>query len=98
MNPRIRINLSSEPFLRTRPVIVGSTAAGVLLLGLLALLISLSVMERGQADEAQHDIARLEKQLARMNAEQTRLEGELRLACAELASGSHGQLTFGSRT
>ncbi len=53
MSSRIRINLSSEPFIRTRSVVVGATAAGVLLLGLLGLLISLSVMERGQADEAQ---------------------------------------------
>jgi type IV pilus assembly protein PilN len=73
-----RINLASEPFQPMRPVVVASSAAAVLLMGLLGLLIALSVMERGQAAEARRTIAGLEKQLQRMNAEQAKLEGVLR--------------------
>lgn len=78
MSPRIGVNLASEPFARTRPVIVGTAAASVLLVGLLILLITLSVLEKGQAAEASANIARLERQTRALNAEQTRLEGILR--------------------
>lgn len=74
----VRINLASEPFRPARPVIVASSAAAALLVGLLGLLIALSVMESGQAAEARRTIAGLEKQLKQMNTEQVRLEGVLR--------------------
>ena len=58
MRVRVPINLASEPFRRDRPVLLASAAAGVLLAGLLGLLISLSVMERGQATETSRTIAK----------------------------------------
>ena len=78
MSPRVRINLASEPFQRTRAVLVASGAAGLLLLGLLGLLYGLAVMQRGQAADARRTIARLETQLHRLNAETGKLEGVLR--------------------
>lgn len=78
MTVRIPINLASEPFRRDRPVLVASLAAAVLLLGLLGLLISLSVMERGQATETNRTIDRLNGQLRALAAEQAHLEAVLR--------------------
>jgi type IV pilus assembly protein PilN len=78
MRLRVPINLASEPFRRDRPVLVASTATGLLLVGLLGLLVSLSVMERGQATETNRTIARLEGQLRTLALEQARLEAVLR--------------------
>jgi Tfp pilus assembly protein PilN len=78
MSVRPRINLASEPFQRTRSILLGSAAGAAVLIGLLAVLIGLSVMERGQAAETSARISRLKAQLAKMNSEQARLEGVLR--------------------
>lgn len=73
-----RINLASEPFRRTRTMIVGASIAAVLLLGLLGMLIAVSVMERGQAAEARRALAQLQAQERRMDADRIRLESVLR--------------------
>ncbi len=78
MSAAIRINLASEPFRRTRSVIVGTSAAAALLMGLFILLIALSVMERGQAADARRALAQLQKQERRMDDERTKLEAVLR--------------------
>jgi len=78
MTVRVPINLASEPFRRDRPLLVASAAAGLLLLGLLGLLISLSAMERGQTTETNRTIDRLQSQLRSLAGEQTRLEALLR--------------------
>jgi Tfp pilus assembly protein PilN len=78
MRSRARINLASEPFQRTRAVLVASGAAALLLLGLLGLLISLSVLERGEAADARRTIAHLETQLKKLNGEQGKFENVLR--------------------
>ncbi len=78
MSVKISLNLATEPFQRTRPVLVGSAAAAVLLTGLLGLLISLSVMEKGQAAQTRDSIDRLEARLRTLAAEQAKLEGVLR--------------------
>jgi type IV pilus assembly protein PilN len=78
MSPGARINLASEPFQRTRAVLVASGAAGLALLGLLGLLSALWVIERGQAADTRKTIARLETQLRRLNGEEGKLEGVLR--------------------
>lgn len=75
---KVSINLASEPFQRTRPMLVASAAAAVLLTGLLGLLISLSVMEKGQAAQSRQAIARLEARLRTLSAEQARLDAILR--------------------
>ncbi len=74
----IGINLASEPFRRTRPLVAGATAAGVLLLGLLAVLVSGAVAARGRAAETRQAIAELERQLQAISREQASREAVLR--------------------
>jgi Tfp pilus assembly protein PilN len=75
---RIRVNLASEPFRRDRPLVAASIAVGLALTGLLAMLISLAILERGTAAETRQDIARLERQTQQMAREQGQLEATLR--------------------
>src|SRR5512140_2365167 len=75
---RIPVNLSSEPFRRDRPLVVASVVVGVVLAGLLVLLVSLAILERGRAAETRQDIARLQKAVLALDQEQARLEGTLR--------------------
>jgi type IV pilus assembly protein PilN len=75
---RIPVNLASEPLHGVRPMLVASGAAGVMLLGLLALLISLTVMERGQLADTGRALGGLQSQLKAMEAEQAKLEAVLR--------------------
>lgn len=78
MSLRVPVNLASEPFENTRRVWVGAIAAAVLLTASLGLLIALSMMERGQADEMRSTLARLRSRDQALAAEQARLEGVLR--------------------
>jgi Tfp pilus assembly protein PilN len=75
---RIPVNLASQPFRRDRAMLVGSAAVGVLLLVLLVFLISLNAMESGQVAETRKEIARLDKRIARISAEQARQDAILR--------------------
>ncbi len=75
---RIPINLASQPFRRDRAMLVGSGAVGVLLLILLVFLISLNTLEGGQVSDTRKEIARLEKQIANLSAEQVRQDNILR--------------------
>jgi type IV pilus assembly protein PilN len=77
MTARLPINLASEPFQKTRPVLVASAAAALLLIALLAVLVGLSVTERGQAAELRKTIAHLETRRRALDAEQVRLEAVL---------------------
>jgi type IV pilus assembly protein PilN len=74
----IGINLASEPFQPTRRIVVATAAGAALLLGLLGLLISLSVMESGQAVEVRKEIAGLEARLQTLAGDRAQLEGVLR--------------------
>ena len=78
MTPKVAVNLASEPFERTRPMLVASAVAAVLLVILLAVLVVLSVSERGQAAELRQTMARLEARRRSLDAEQVRLEAVLR--------------------
>jgi type IV pilus assembly protein PilN len=75
---RVPVNLASEPFVSTRRVVVGTITAAALLTGSLALLVSLSLMERGQADQVAREIVQLESRMKTLAAEQARLESILR--------------------
>jgi type IV pilus assembly protein PilN len=78
MSLKLSVNLASEPFRRTRAMLVASGAVAVLLAGMLALLITLSVAETGQAAQVHQNILRLEAQMRTLSAEQSRLEAVLR--------------------
>ncbi|HWB96473.1 MAG TPA: hypothetical protein VG672_07215 [Bryobacteraceae bacterium] len=75
---RIPINLASQPFRRDRPMLIASSAVAVLLAGLLAILISLSVTERGQLADTRKDIEQRQARLRTLTTEQSRLETILR--------------------
>lgn len=75
---KMGINLASEPFRRDRPLIAGSVAVAVMLVGLLGMLIYLAAAERARAAEARQEIAQTEKQLQRIEAERVRLDAVLR--------------------
>lgn len=75
---RIPLNLASEPFRRDRQMIVASVALGLVLAGLLAMLTSLAVLERGAEAQTRQEQALLQKKLAALNQEQARLEAVLR--------------------
>jgi Tfp pilus assembly protein PilN len=78
MSPRVAINLASEPFQKTRPILVASAGVALVLTALLGLLISLSVSESGQAAELRVTIARLQTQLRRVDSDRARMEAVLR--------------------
>jgi Tfp pilus assembly protein PilN len=78
MTPKVAVNLASEPFEKTRPMLVASACAAILLLALLGMLVALSVTERGQAAELRASITGLQTQMHRLDADQVRLEGVLR--------------------
>jgi Tfp pilus assembly protein PilN len=75
---RIAVNLASEPFRRDRPMLVASVLVAVVLVGLLAMLVSLAVMERGTAADARRDMAALEQRMRQLQTEQARIEETLR--------------------
>jgi type IV pilus assembly protein PilN len=75
---RIAVNLASEPFRHDRPLVAASIAAGLVLAGLLAALVWLAALKRGEAAETRQEIARLEGQLQQMAREQEQLEAALR--------------------
>jgi hypothetical protein len=75
---RVGINLASEPFRRDRPLVAGSIAVGVMLLGLLGMLIYLAVGERARAAEAREALVKTETQLKIMQRERAQFENILR--------------------
>jgi hypothetical protein len=75
---RVGINLASEPFRRDRPLVAGSIAVGVMLLGLLGMLIYLAVGERARAAEAREALVKTETQLKIMQRERAQFENVLR--------------------
>jgi type IV pilus assembly protein PilN len=75
---RIPINLASEPFRKDRPIFVASVAVSVLLCGLLAVLISLSMAERNRAAQSRAEMEKVDAELRRLTTQQTQLEAFLR--------------------
>lgn len=75
---RIPVNLASEPFRKDRPMFVASAAVSVLLCGLLAVLISLSIAERNRAAQSRAEMDRVDAQLRQLSVEQGQLEAFLR--------------------
>lgn len=76
---RIPLNLASEPFRKDRTVLVASAATALLLLGVLVMQVMIVVREREGARESREMIAAIEQQLRTVNAEQARLDAQLRL-------------------
>ena len=75
---KISINLASQPFRRDRPVVVAASILSTALVALLGLLVSLAMTDRAQLKDSRAEIARLDAQLRRLTADQTRQEAVLR--------------------
>jgi hypothetical protein len=75
---RIPVNLAREPFRRDRPILVGSALAALLLLGTLVVLISLAVTERSQTRDTQAMLGRVNRQLAAIRNQQSKLDASMR--------------------
>jgi type IV pilus assembly protein PilN len=72
------VNLASDPFRRDRPMIVASSAVGLVLTVLLAVLIFLAISERDRAAEARATIDQLQRQMDGIAREEGRLQTVLR--------------------
>jgi hypothetical protein len=76
---RLPLNLASQPMRRDRPMLVASAAVGVLLCISLVALIGLAITDRRSMVESRRVIARVQNQMAKLNAEQTRIDAQMRL-------------------
>jgi Tfp pilus assembly protein PilN len=74
----IPINLAREPFRRDRPILVASAAVGVLLIFSLAFLVWIASSERAVAVQTQTQLNRANRDLARIRAEQNKLDAQTR--------------------
>jgi hypothetical protein len=74
MSIRIPVNLATEPFRRDRPLIVGTVALSVLLVGLLAFQGYTMWSERNQATDTRLFLDRLNRQSLILTAEQQKLD------------------------
>lgn len=75
---KIPMNLASEPFRRDRPLIVGSIAVGLLLMGTFIVFTLLALRERAHTAEARQTLAGLNEQLRALGADQAKLDSVLR--------------------
>ncbi len=75
---RIPVNLASEPFRRDRAILVASAAVGAMMIVVLVMLASLALNERALMADSLAETARIERELQKLNAEQSRLSGILR--------------------
>jgi type IV pilus assembly protein PilN len=73
----VPINLSSEPFRRDRPVLVGIAAVAVFLVLLLILQLSTILSDRRDAADTRQTLQRLNTQLRTVAAEQAKLNATL---------------------
>ena len=76
--PKLHLNLASEPFRRDRPVFVASVVVSVLLALALVTQVSMILTQRAQAAEARTTIAALEKQAATFDREMASVSTTLR--------------------
>ena len=75
---KLSINLATQPFRRDRPMIAASLAVIAALAIMLAFLLVFIRNDRVELRGLHQDIARLNRQIARASADQTRLDGVMR--------------------
>jgi len=76
---RLPLNLATQPMRRDRPILIASAVVAVLLCVTLAALIGLAITDRRSMNESRSVIARVQAQMARMNAAQAQLDAQMRL-------------------
>lgn len=75
---KIPINLASEPFRKSRPVLLATVVLGAVLTLTLALQVYLIVAERGRLADTRASVSRLNAQLQQVQNGQARLDALLR--------------------
>lgn len=75
---KIPVNLASEPFRRDRPILFASAVTAVLMVALLAMLVTTILSQREAARESREMLDQLERQIRQLDAEQARIQAELR--------------------
>jgi type IV pilus assembly protein PilN len=75
---KIPINLSSEPFRRDRPLIVGSAALAAVLAVLLGIMVFLIFAQRERVKDTRAAVDRFEAQVRDLTAQQAKLDSKLR--------------------
>jgi Tfp pilus assembly protein PilN len=75
---KIAINLASQPFRRDRAMIAASIVVSLCLVATLGALISLILLDRSQTAEVRGELERLNSEIRKVNAEQTKLDAILR--------------------
>ncbi len=76
---RISLNLATQPSRRDRPILIASAAVAVLMVVCLVMLIGLSISDRRTMQDSRAAIARVQKQLAKINAAQAQVDAQMRL-------------------
>lgn len=76
--PRLHLNLASEPFRRDRPILAASIALSAVLGLLLIGMITMAVLQRSQAAAARDAIAAIERQIQSVDREQSQINSVLR--------------------
>ncbi len=74
---RFPINLASEPFRRDRPVFVASVVLSAILGAILAGLVWMAYVQRHQSSDTRTEIASVDKQLATIAQEQSKISQAL---------------------
>jgi Tfp pilus assembly protein PilN len=75
---RVPLNLAREPFRRDRPMLIASAAVCILLSMGLVFLSSTALAERRESRSTRVALNAVDRQIARMQSEQARLEGGMR--------------------
>lgn len=74
---RLPLNLAREPMRRDRPILIGSAIVGILLCVTLIALTGLLVTDRKAMDESRQVIDRIQRQQARISAEQAKSDAQM---------------------
>ena len=75
---RIPINLASQPFRKDRPILAAGFIAAGILTATLGFLIVMIFGARGEMKGERYEIATLEKNLAKITADQAKLDAQIR--------------------
>jgi type IV pilus assembly protein PilN len=75
---KVPINLSREPFRRDRPALIASALVGALMIVSLTALTTVAISERAAARQAKAELDAVQRQRAKIRAEQTKLDAQMR--------------------
>ena len=78
MRGSVSVNLASEPFRHDRPFVVLALTLTVILAGVLAVQTAFGLIERSQRLQLHSSIEEIDRQLAKISAEQSQLQSRLR--------------------